>query len=93
MSFQAYLDTIEKKTGKTPQELVDEAHAHGFGPDTMAGEIVTWLAGEYQLGRGHAMALVHVIKNGPQIGDKHVGTDGVHRDESNTLRLDGLANR
>ena len=39
------------------------------------------------------MALVHVIKNGPQIGDKHVGSDGVHRDESNTLRLDGLANR
>ena len=93
MSFQAYLDTIEKTTGKTPQELVDEARAHGFGPDTMAGESVTWLSGEYQLGRGHAMALVHVIRNGPQIGDKHVGTDGVHRDESNTLRLDGLANR
>ena len=33
MSFQAYLDTIEKRTGKTPQELVDEAHARGFGPD------------------------------------------------------------
>lgn len=93
MSFQAYLDTIEQKTGKIPQVLVDEAHALGFGPETKSGEIVTWLAESYGLGRGHAMAMVHVIKNGPQIADKHVGTDGVHRDESNLLRLDGIANR
>ena len=39
------------------------------------------------------MAMVHVIKNGPGIGDKHVGSTGAHRDESNTLRLDGKANR
>lgn len=93
MSFQAYLDTIEKKTGKIPQELVDEAHARGYGADTKAGEIVTWLADEYGLGRGHAMALVHVVKNGPGISDKHVGTTGTHRDDSDVLRLDGLANR
>lgn len=39
------------------------------------------------------MALVHVIKKGPKISDKHVGTTGVHRDDSDLLRLDGLANR
>lgn len=93
MSFQAYIDAIEKKTGRIPQELVDEAHARGFGPDTKAGEILTWLADKYSLGRGHAMALVHVVKNGPQISDKHVGSSGVHRDESDVLRLDGLARR
>lgn len=93
MSFQAYIDAIEKKTGRIPQELVDEAHARGFGPATKAGEIVTWLADEYSLGRGHAMALVHVVKNGPQISDKHVGTTGTHRDESDVLRLDGIAQR
>lgn len=93
MSFQAYLDAIEKKTGKIPQELVDEAHARGFGPDTKAAEIVAWLAEDYGLGRGHAMALVHVVKNGPTISDKHVGTTGSHRDESNVLRLDGVENR
>ncbi|WP_229053754.1 DUF4287 domain-containing protein [Aeromicrobium sp. Leaf350] len=93
MSFQAYIDAIEKKTGKIPQDLVDEAHARGFGPDTKSGEIITWLADEYSLGRGHAMALVHVVKNGPQISDKHVGTDGTHSDESNLLRLDGIAHR
>ena len=93
MSFQAYLDAIEKKTGKTPQQLVDEAHAKGFGPETRSGDIVDWLANDYDLGRGHAMALVHVVKNGPGISDKHVGSTGTHRDESDVLRLDGIANR
>jgi len=91
VSFQAYLDAVEKKTGKTPQQLVDEAHAKGFGPDTKAGEIVAWLADDYGLGRGHAMALVHVIRNGPGISEKHVGSTGVYRDPSSTLTLDGNA--
>lgn len=93
MSFQAYLDNIEQKTGKTPQQLVDEATAQGFGPGTKATPIVAWLKDEYGLGRGHAMALVHVITKGPQISDKHVGSTGSHADESNALRLDGIANR
>lgn len=90
MSFQAYLDTIEKRTGKIPQDLVDEAKGRGYGPDTKSGEIVAWLADDYGLGRGHCMALVHVIQNGPGISDKHVGTTGAHADESAMLRLDGL---
>lgn len=93
MSFQAYLDNIETKTGKTPNDFITEATAKGFGSDTKAGEIVAWLGEDYGLGRGHAMALVHIIKKGAGISDKHVGSDGVHRDESNTLRLDGKANR
>jgi hypothetical protein len=33
MSFQAYLDAIEDKTGKTPRQLVDEARERGWsGP-------------------------------------------------------------
>jgi hypothetical protein len=39
------------------------------------------------------MALVHVIKNGEKIDAKHVGTTGSHRDESDTLWLDGKRNR
>jgi hypothetical protein len=93
MSFQAYLDAAEAKTGSTPQQLVDLAHARGYGPETKAGEILTWLADDFGLGRGHGMALVHVIKNGPRIDPKHVGTTGTHRDESDTLRLDGAARR
>ena len=93
MSFQAYLDAAEAKTGKTPRELVDEAHARGFDASTKAGEILEWLKTDYELGRGHGMALVHVIKNGPTISEKHVGTDGVHRDESTELWLDGKASK
>lgn len=89
MSFQAYLDAAEQKTGKTPRALVDEAHSLGYGPTTPSGTILQWLAEEYGLGRGHGMALVHVVKNGPVISDKHVGIDGAHRDASDVLHLDG----
>jgi hypothetical protein len=93
MSFQAYLDAIEVRTGRTPAELVATAHERGYGAGTRAGEIVQWLKDDYDLGRGHAMALVHVIKNGPTISGKHVGTTGTHRDAATTLYLNGKANR
>ena len=94
MSFQAYLDKAEEKTGKTPNEFIELAKQKGFNdPAVKSGEIASWLKDEFGLGHGHAMALVHVIKNGPKIKTKHVGTDGVHRDESDTLRLDGVKNR
>jgi hypothetical protein len=94
MSFQAYLDSIEDKTGLTPRELIAQAHERGFDdPATKAGVIIDWLKADHDLGRGHAMALVHVIKKGPTIGSKHVGSIGTHRDESDTLWLDGKASK
>lgn len=94
MSFQAYLDNIEKQTGKTPDEFVALAKAKGLtAPETKAGVVIAWLKEDFNLGRGHAMALVHVFKNGATISEKHVDSDGVHRDESVTLRLDGLNRR
>ncbi|HMS31844.1 MAG TPA: DUF4287 domain-containing protein [Candidatus Saccharibacteria bacterium] len=93
MSFQSYLDNIETKTGKTPNEFIALAKAKGFNADTKAGEIALWLKQEFDLGHGHAMAMVKVIKTGPQISDKHVNSGGAHSDESDTLRLDGLKNR
>ena len=91
MSFQAYLDNIESKTGLTPRQFVELAHEKGFGPGTKATPIVEWLAADYGLGRGHAMALVHVITKGPQISQKHVDSGGTHSDETDTLWLDGAA--
>jgi hypothetical protein len=91
MSFQAYLDTIEKKTGLTPRQLVEQAHTRGFGSSTEATPILAWLAEEHGLGRGHGMALVHVITQGEKIGSKHVGSGGSHADPSDTLWLDGAA--
>ncbi|MET0966323.1 MAG: DUF4287 domain-containing protein [Nakamurella sp.] len=94
MSFQAYLDKIEIKTGKTPNEFIALAKERGYDdPGTKAAVIVDWLKKDFDLGRGHAMAIVHVIKNGAEIGDKHVGTAGTHRDESSTLDLGGKAGR
>lgn len=93
MSFQAYLDAIEKKTGKTPAELLAEAAERGYDASTKAGVVLEWLKDDYDIGRGHGMALYGVLKNGAEISDKHVGSTGTHRDESTTLRLDGIANR
>jgi hypothetical protein len=93
MSFQAYLDAIEDRTGMTPQELLDLARGRGYGPATKAGEIAAWLKQDYGIGQGHAMAFVHVVRNGATITDKHVGTSGSHRDDSTVLRLDGKAKR
>ncbi|MCC3283793.1 DUF4287 domain-containing protein [Arthrobacter caoxuetaonis] len=94
MSFQAYLDTIEQKTGLTPRELIGMAKARGFdGESAKAGDILAWLKTDYGIGRGHGMALVHVIRNGPKIDAKHVGTTGTHRDESDMLWLDGAATK
>ena len=93
MSFQAYLDNVETKTGKTPNEFIKLAKQKGFGAGTKAGEIVSWLKEDFELGHGHAMAMVHVILHGSNIGDQHVNSGGSHSDDSNTLRLDGLKNR
>lgn len=94
MSFQSYLDNIELKTGRTPAEFVALAEAKGMTePEVRAGPILAWLREEFGLGRGHGMALVHVIRNGDRISGKHVGSGGTHSDPSDRLRLDGLAAR
>ncbi|WBU38986.1 DUF4287 domain-containing protein [Homoserinibacter sp. YIM 151385] len=94
MSFQAYLDAVETKTGLTPRQLLELARERGLAePGVKAGAILEWLKDDYGLGRGHGMAMVHVIQKGPRIDSKHVGTDGAHRDESDELWLDGKATR
>lgn len=94
MSFQAYLDAVEAKTGLTPRQLIAIAHEKGFdAPGTKATPILAWLKDDYGLGRGHGMAMVHVITKGSRIDAKHVGTTGTHRDESDELWLDGAATK
>jgi len=92
MSFQAYLDKIEEKTGLTPRQLLAIAAEKGLDtPQTKAGAVADWLKADYDLGRGHAMALFRVLKNGPTISAKHVNSGGTHSDPSDVLWLDGKA--
>jgi hypothetical protein len=64
MTFQAYLDNIRAKTGRTPEEFKALAAKAGvYRPDMKAGELVAWLKREFDLGHGHAMALWAVFKD------------------------------
>ena len=88
MSFQAYLDNIEEKTGKTPNDFIAEAKKKKL---TESKDIIAWLKQDYGLGLGHARALDYVIRKGPYFEVRQAA--GPHRDESGTLKLDGKAKR
>lgn len=63
MSFQAYMDAVKAKTGKTPEQLKTAAAKAGiYRADMTATALVEWLASAYGLGRGHAMSVWAVWK-------------------------------
>lgn len=66
MSFQAYLDNIKTKTGKDTDDFKRLAEEKGFLQNgelkAKAGEIVSWLKEEFNLGHGHSMAIYALFK-------------------------------
>lgn len=68
MSFQAYLDNIQAKTGKSPSDFKAMAEKKGFTqngeirPEIKATQITDWLKEEFELGHGHAMAIYALLK-------------------------------
>lgn len=63
MSFQAYIDNIKAKTGKTPEDFRTLAEKKGLlKPGVKAMEIVNWLKKDHGLGHGHAMAIYAAFK-------------------------------
>lgn len=68
MSFQAYLDNIQAKTGKSPADFKALAQAKGFATEggialgLKASQITDWLKAEFGLGHGHAMATFVLLK-------------------------------
>ncbi len=61
--FRSYVNNIQAKTGKTPDDFIRLARKKGFlAPGVKAGPIVAWLNEEFGLGRGHAMAVVVVLR-------------------------------
>lgn len=58
MTFQAYIDNIYKKTGKTPDDFRKLADQKGLlKPGVKPMQIVDWLKKDHGLGHGHAMAI------------------------------------
>lgn len=68
MSFQAYLNNIQAKTGKSAADLRQLAEQNGFTehgelkPTVKAGDVIKWLKTDYGLGHGHAMAVFALLK-------------------------------
>jgi hypothetical protein len=64
MTFQAYIDNVKARTGKTAAQLKSAAEKAGvFSPDMKAGDLVAWLKKEFDLGHGHSMAIWAVFKD------------------------------
>ncbi len=69
MSFQAYIDNIKAKTGKTPADFRKLAQKQGLlqrggslKQGIRASDIVAWLKRDFALGHGHAMAIYATFK-------------------------------
>ena len=76
MSFQAYLDNIEAKTGKTPADFRAMAEQKGFAgkaglmPGIKATQITDWLKQDFGLGHGHEMAIFALLKGTKKEGGR-----------------------
>jgi hypothetical protein len=68
MTFQPYLDNIQAKTGKSPADFRKLATDKGFAEGgelkagVKAGAVVAWLKADFDLGHGHAMTIVALLK-------------------------------
>ena len=75
MSFKAYMQNIEAKTGHSPKSFRAMADARGFTEKgklkagVKAGDVTNWLKNEFGLGHGHAMALYALFKGMKKEGD------------------------
>jgi hypothetical protein len=75
MTFKAYMDNIEAKTGISLKQFRALADARGLTekgrlkPGIRAGQVTDWLKADYSLGHGHAMALYALFKGFKQEGD------------------------
>jgi hypothetical protein len=83
-AFQSYLDNIQAKTGRTPDDFIAEAAERGL---TQSREILVWLATDYGLGLGHARAIDYAIRHGAEFSFRSSAEPGVNH--PGTLILDG----
>ncbi|MFI5419435.1 MAG: DUF4287 domain-containing protein [Nitrososphaerales archaeon] len=71
MTYKAYLDNIQAKTGKTPEDYRKEAKKKGV---VKYGELLKWLKTDCGLGHGHANAMILYIQD-PELAKKKLLAD------------------
>lgn len=60
MTYKAYIDNIQAKTGKTPEDYLAMAREKGL---VRYGELLKWLKTDCGLGHGHANAIILYVQD------------------------------
>ena len=64
MTFQAYLDNIEKQTSVSAEEMVKQVVKKGLTkPGAKSRPVIDWLMAEYSLSNAYAMAIVRLLRD------------------------------
>jgi hypothetical protein len=71
MTYRAYIDNIQAKTGKTPEDFRRLATEKGL---VKHSELLKWLKTDCGLGHGHANAIILYIRN-PELAKRKIAED------------------
>jgi hypothetical protein len=71
MTYKAYIDNINAKTGRGPEYYREEAKKKGLAKHS---ELLAWLKSECGLGDGHANAMILYIQS-PALAKKKLQED------------------
>ena len=64
MTFQAYLDNIQKQTGVSAEDMVKLAVKKGLTkPGAKSRPAIDWLMAEYKLSNAYAMAVIRLMRD------------------------------
>jgi len=71
MTYKAYIDNIQAKTGQTPEDFRRLATEKGL---VKHGELLKWLKTDCGLGHGHANAIILYIQD-PELARRKIAED------------------
>ncbi len=71
MTYKAYLDNIQVRTGHDPEYFRAEAEKRGLSSHA---ELLKWLKGDCGLGHGHANTMILYIRH-PEIAHQKLRAD------------------
>jgi hypothetical protein len=64
MTFQAYLDNIERQTGVSADQIVKRVVEQGLTkPGAKSRPAIDWLMAEYKLSNPYAMAIIRLLRD------------------------------